>query len=62
MEYFFSVETALCIGRVISNILFILMAFTNTQFIMIIFVIFAIIYATSAIMLQVSMQKCTEIK
>ncbi len=62
VEYFFSVETALCIGRVISNILFILMAFTNTQFIMIIFVIFAIIYATSAIMLQVSMQKCTEIK
>ena len=61
VEYFLSIETSLFIGRVISNVLFILMAFTNTQFIMIIFVVFAIMYAASTIMLQISMQKYTEI-
>lgn len=61
VEYFLSIETSLFIGRVISNVLFILMAFTNMQFIMIIFVVFAIMYAASTIMLQISMQKYTEI-
>lgn len=61
VEYFLSIETSLFIGRVISNVLFILMAFTNTQFIMIIFVVFTIMYAASTIMLQISMQKYTEI-
>lgn len=61
VEYFLSIETSLFIGRVISNILFIFMAFTNAQFIMAIFVIFAVMRAITSIMLQSSMKKCDEV-
>lgn len=61
VEYFLSIETSLLIGRVISNVLFIFMAFTNSNYIMAIFVIFAIMRAVSSIRLQSSMNKCKEI-
>ena len=61
VEYFLSIETSLFIGRIISNILFIFMAFTNSNYIMTIFVVFAIMRAVSSIRLQSSMNKCKEI-
>ena len=61
VEYFLSIETSLFIGRVISNVLFIFMAFTNSNYIMSIFVIFAIMKAVCSIRLQSSMNKCKEI-
>ena len=61
VEYFLTIETALFIGRVISNTLFILMAFLDAKFIMAIFVIFVILQAISSIKLQADMNKCNEI-
>ena len=60
VEYYFSLETALFIGRVISNTLFIFMAFTNTNIIMAIFVIFAIMMSVSSIRLQSAMEHVQE--
>ena len=57
VEYFLSIETSLFIGRVISNILFIIMAFSNANIIMGIFVIFAIMQVISSILLQKSINK-----
>ncbi len=61
VEYFLTLETALFIGRVISNTLFILMAFLDASFIMTIFVIFVILQAISVIKLQADMNKCQNI-
>lgn len=61
VEYFLSIETALFVGRVISNGLFICMAFTNTNFIMIIFVIFAVMRMISSARLQASMNICNKV-
>lgn len=61
VEYFLTLETALFIGRVISNTLFILMAFLDAGFIMIIFVIFVILQAISVVKLQSDMNKCNEV-
>lgn len=61
VEYFLTLETALFIGRVISNTLFILMAFLDANFIMTIFVIFVILQAVSVIKLQADMNKCQNI-
>ncbi len=61
VEYYLSIETSLFIGRVISNVLFIFMAFTNSNYIMAIFVLFATMRAISSIRLQLSMNKCKEI-
>ena len=61
VEYFLSIETSLFIGRVVSNVLFIFIAFTNSNYIMTIFVVFAIMMAASSIRLQSSMNKCKEI-
>lgn len=58
VEYFLSLETALFIGRVISNTLFILMAFLDAGFIMGIFVIFVILRSIAVIKLQYDMNKC----
>lgn len=60
VEYFLTLETALFIGRVISNTLFILMAFLDANFIMAIFVVFVILQAISVIKLQADMNKCNE--
>ncbi len=57
VEYFLTIETSLFVGRVISNTLFILMAFLSARFIMIIFVIFVILQAISVIKLQFDMNK-----
>lgn len=60
VEYFVSIEASLFIGRMISNLLFIFMAFTNTNIIMIVFVIFAIMRVISSIRLQNSVNKSKE--
>lgn len=57
VEYFLTLETALFIGRIISNSLFILMAFLDANFIMAIFVVFVILQAISLIKLQSDMNK-----
>lgn len=57
VEYFLTLETALFVGRVVSNSLFILMAFLNANFIMFIFIIFVILQAISIIKLQIDMDK-----
>lgn len=61
VEYFLTLETALFVGRVISNTLFILMAFLDANFIMTIFVIFVILHAISVIKLQSDMNKCSDV-
>ena len=61
VEYFLTLETSLFIGRVITNTLFILMAFLDADFIMAIFVIFVILQAISIIKLQFDMNKCNEV-
>ena len=61
VEYFLSIETSLFIGRVVSNVLFIFMAFTNSNYIMTIFVVFAIMRSASSIRLQSSINRCKEI-
>lgn len=52
VEYWLFNETALFIGRCISNTLFILMAFTNSNIITYSFVIFLILFAKNSIKLQ----------
>lgn len=61
VEYFLTLETVLFIGRVISNTLFILMAFLDANFIMVIFVVFVILQAISVIKLQSDMNKCNDL-
>lgn len=56
-EYWLASETSLVIGRIISNSLFILMAYTNSSIIMVIFVIFLILFANSSIKLQKAMNE-----
>ena len=62
VEYFLTIETSLFIGRVISNTLFIFMAFLNAKFIMSIFVIFVILRSIAIIKLQYDMNKCDSFK
>lgn len=52
VEYFLGTETALFIGRVISNSLFIIMAFTNSNIMIYIFVIFLILLTINSVKLQ----------
>ena len=52
VEYWLGNETALFLGRVISSILFILLAFTSSNFMIYIFVILLILFANSSIQLQ----------
>lgn len=61
VEYFLTLETSLFIGRIISNTLFILMAFLNANFIMGVFAVFAILQAISVIKLQFDMNRCSEV-
>ena len=62
VEYFLTLETSLFIGRVISNTLFICMAFLSADFIMNIFIIFVILQAISVIKLQFDMNKYNNIR
>jgi hypothetical protein len=52
VEYWLTNETALCIARIISNSIFILMAYTNSQLIIIIFAVFLLLFANNSIKLQ----------
>lgn len=52
VEYWLMNELALVISRVISNCLFILMSFTNSQLIIIIFALFLVLWSYHSIMLQ----------
>ena len=52
VEYWLGVEASLFFGRVISNTLFILMAFTGADIMIYIFVLFLIIYTGNSIKLQ----------
>ena len=57
VEYFLTLETALFIGRVTINTLFIFMAFLDAKFIMTIFVVFVILRTINIIKLQSDMNK-----
>ena len=61
IEYFLSTELFLFIGRAVSSILFILMAFCNASIIMAIFVIFTILRPISSILLQNNINKNKEL-
>ena len=52
VEYWLANETSLVIARVISNSIFIIMAFTNANIIIIIFAIFLVLLAYHSIKLQ----------
>lgn len=52
VEYWLGVETSLFLGRVISNTLFILMAFTGADVMIYVFVIFLILLTSNSIKLQ----------
>lgn len=56
-EYWIASETSLVIARVISNSIFILMAYTNSNIIILIFAIFLIMFAVSSIKLQKTINK-----
>ncbi len=60
VEYWFGVETALFIGRLISNSLFILMAFTGAGVMIYIFAIFLILFARALINLQKTIESNKE--
>lgn len=51
-EYTVMIETSLVIGRVLSHLIFILMAFANSTFIILIFAVFLILYSYNSIKLQ----------
>lgn len=52
VEYWLGMETSLFIGRVVSNILFIIMAFTDFNIMIYLFVIFLALFARNSIKLQ----------
>lgn len=52
VEYWLGNETALFLGRLISSLLFILMAFNSSNFMIYLFIIFLIFFAYSSIKLQ----------
>ncbi len=62
IEYFLTVETSLFIGRVISNTLFILLAFNHLNIMLIIFVIFAILNSIGVILLNFFINKNKKIE
>ncbi len=51
-EYWLSTETSVAMGRVISSILFILLAFFDTTIMIVVYALFLIIFATNLIKLQ----------
>lgn len=57
VEYWVTFETYLVIGRIIGQSIFILMAYTNSNIIIMIFVVFLILFANSSIKLQKSMMR-----
>lgn len=57
VEYWLGIETSLFIGRIISNILFIIMAFSDLNIIIYLFVVFLILFSTNSIKLQKIIEK-----
>ena len=57
VEYFLHIETALVLGRTIGSILFILMAFTNNNIILYIFIIFLVMWSYSSMKTQCEIDK-----
>lgn len=57
VEYFLYNETALVLGRVIGNVLFILMTFVNNSIILCVFIFFLIMFSYSSIRIQNEMEK-----
>lgn len=55
VEYWLTFETYLVVGRIIGQSIFILMAYTNSNIIIMLFVVFLILFASSSIKLQRSM-------
>lgn len=55
VEYWLTFETYLVVGRIIGQSIFILMAYTNSNIIIMLFVVFLILFASSSIRLQESM-------
>lgn len=62
IEFWLSFETALVIGRILSNTIFILMAYTNSNIIIMVFVLFIIFYARYSIRLQKAIKEDIEYK
>ena len=57
VEYFLYNESALVLGRVIGNVLFILMTFVNNSIILCLFIFFLIMFSYSSIRIQNEMEK-----
>ncbi len=52
VEYWLTTETSLVIARIVSSCMFILMAYTNSNIIIIVFAVFLILFASDSIKLQ----------
>lgn len=57
VEYWLTTETSLIIARIISSCMFILMAYTNSNIIIIAFAVFLILFAANSIKLQKAIEK-----
>ena len=57
VEYFLHIETALVLGRIVGSLLFILMAFTNNNIILYIFIIFLIMWSYTSMKIQTELEK-----
>lgn len=57
VEYWLTTETSLVIARIASSCMFILMAYTNSNIIIIAFAVFLILFASDSIKLQKSIEK-----
>lgn len=56
-EYWLTTETSLIIARIISSCMFILMAYTNSNIIIVAFAVFLILFADNSIKLQKAIEK-----
>ncbi len=57
VEYWLTTETSLVIARIVSSCMFILMAYTNSNIIIIVFAVFLILFASDSIKLQKAIEK-----
>lgn len=57
VEYWLTTETSLVIARIVSSCMFILMAYTNSNIIIIVFAVFLILFANDSIKLQKAIEK-----
>lgn len=57
VEYWLTTETSLVIARIVSSCMFILMAYTNSNIIIIVFAVFLILFASDSIKLQKAIEE-----